>query len=264
MSDRLRVLNISGGVQSSTLAYMAVEGELDVDLAIFADTKWENDRTYAQVEKVRALLEEHGVEFRWLMPEMSVPERYLSPAKRFVTMPVWTRMADGTEGKMREICTHDFKIAPIRRVVRAAMEARGLKAVTQYIGISFDERRRVRTSDVKYIDLRYPLVEREMTRAMCLEYAETHGYPEPPQTSCIGCPFHDNVHWRYIRDHEPHNWQNAIEVDRAIRKGGPNGKPLEGEAFLHRSRVPLEFADLRTDEEKGQEQLFDPGEGLWR
>lgn len=264
-ADRLHVLNISGGVQSSTLAYMAHRGELPVDLAVFADTKWENDRTYAQVEKVRALLEEAGIDFRWIEPEMSVPDRFLlKGAKRYVTMPVWTVMADGTAGKMREICTYEFKIAPIRRLVREVMTARDLKKVTQFIGISFDERRRVRLSDVKYIDLRYPLVELEMTREDCLAYAEENGYPEPPQTSCIGCPFHDNVHWRYIRDHEPHNWQNAIEVDRAIRRGGPNGKPLAGQAFLHRSKVPLEEADLRTEEEKGQEQLFDPGEGLWR
>src|SRR4051794_22841087 len=37
----LRVLSLGAGVQSSTLLLMAVQGELDLDAAIFADTQWE-------------------------------------------------------------------------------------------------------------------------------------------------------------------------------------------------------------------------------
>jgi hypothetical protein len=62
-------------------------------------------------------------------------------------------------------------------------------------------------------------------------------------------------------------WDDAVEFDRAIRKGGARGLPLNGEAFLHRSRVPLDQApiDRVTPKEWADRQydIFDvPGE--WR
>jgi hypothetical protein len=46
-------------------------------------------------------------------------------------------------------------------------------------------------------------------------------------------------------------WHDAVAFDAAIRKGGSRGLPLDGEAFLHRSRVPLDQApiDHRTNAE---------------
>jgi hypothetical protein len=251
-SEPLRVLNISGGVQSSTLAYMVLEGELEVDVAVFADTRWEYDRTYRQVDYVEGLLADAGVSL--IRTDVgSVPERVIhQPKAHFVTMPAWTLGPQGQPGKMREICTHEFKIAPLRRVVREQMKRRGLDHVVQYLGISWEERRRVRLSDVRYIELVYPLVDQRMDRDACLRYAREHGYREPAQSSCIGCPFHTNESWAWLRDAEPHNFADAVRVDRAIRHGGPLGKAFDGEVFLHRSRVPLEEADLRSPEEHGQ------------
>jgi hypothetical protein len=39
-------------------------------------------------------------------------------------------------------------------------------------------------------------------------------------------------------------WADAVAFDEAIRKGGARGLPLAGEAFLHRSRVPLGVAPI--------------------
>jgi hypothetical protein len=39
-------------------------------------------------------------------------------------------------------------------------------------------------------------------------------------------------------------WADAVAFDAAIRKGGARGEPLNGEAFLHRSRVPLDLAPI--------------------
>lgn len=58
------------------------------------------------------------------------------------------------------------------------------------------------------------------------------------------CPFHGNRQWRELRDNYPDEWADAVDFDRAIRKGGARGLPLDGEAFLHRSRVPLSIAPI--------------------
>lgn len=64
----------------------------------------------------------------------------------------------------------------------------------------------------------------------------------------ITCPFHGNAGWRWIRDHDPDGWADAIAFDRAIRDGYPHatnrGQQLRGQYFLHRSCQPLDQVDL--------------------
>ncbi|MET8126473.1 hypothetical protein [Streptomyces sp. NPDC005231] len=64
----------------------------------------------------------------------------------------------------------------------------------------------------------------------------------------ITCPFHGNAQWRHIRDTSPSEWADVVEFGAAIRQGNAranaSGNELLGEAFLHRSRVPLDQAPI--------------------
>ncbi len=64
----------------------------------------------------------------------------------------------------------------------------------------------------------------------------------------LGCPFHGNAQWRHIRDTSPSEWADVVEFDAAIRQGNAranaSGSRLRGEAFLHRSRLPLSQAPI--------------------
>ncbi|MCZ9354113.1 hypothetical protein ACFW4M_07540 [Streptomyces sp. NPDC058794] len=64
----------------------------------------------------------------------------------------------------------------------------------------------------------------------------------------ITCRFHGNAQWRHIRDTSPSEWADVVEFDAAIRQGNARanatGNRLLGEAFLHRSRVPLSEAPI--------------------
>jgi hypothetical protein len=97
------------------------------------------------------------------------------------------------------------------------------------------------------------LIEKGMTRRHCLRWLEKHGYPTPPKSACIGCPFHSDGAWRRMRDEDPDAWADAVAIDGLIRSGF---RGLCGEVFLHRSCVPLDEADLDTLEDKGQLDLF--------
>lgn len=59
---------------------------------------------------------------------------------------------------------------------------------------------------------------------------------------------HGNSQWRKIRDTSPSEWEDVVEFDAAILKGiaraNATGNTLLGEAFLHRSRVPLGEAPI--------------------
>lgn len=78
------------------------------------------------------------------------------------------------------------------------------------------------------------------------------GYPDPPKSACIGCPFHDNARWRAMRDDDCEDWADAIAFDRAIRTGI---RGIRGEVLLHRSGVPFDEADLSTLTDHGQLDL---------
>jgi hypothetical protein len=161
-------------------------------------------------------------------------------------------------GMIRRQCTSEYKIVPIRRKVRELAGLTGRHSpdhpvVEQWIGISLDEVIRMKPSREAWQVNRWPLIERRMTRWDCLRWLDPHGYPTPPKSSCIGCPFHSNAMWRALRDHDREGWRDAVAVDRAIRTGM---RGMRAELYLHRSAVPLEQADLSNDADRGQRDLF--------
>ncbi len=125
---------------------------------------------------------------------------------------------------IRRQCTADYKLVPIRRKLRELVGLAGRRSpkwpvVEQWIGVSLDESLRMKPSAEDWQVNRWPLVERRMTRRDCLLWLARHGYPEPPKSACIGCPFHSDAAWRRLRDGDPDAWADAVAVDRAIRTG---------------------------------------------
>lgn len=262
----LRLLSLGAGVQSTVLALMASDGTLPgLDGAIFADTGWEPRRVYEHLSRLEKVLDAVGVPL-YRVSKGNLRADAIDPAHRYASVPYFVRNPDGSEGMGRRQCTSEYKLAPIGRKVRELLGAvapeyrrvpRGAIA-EQWIGFSTDEVHRVSDKDgVSYIRKRYPLLELGMDRKACERWLRAHGWTEVAKSACIGCPYHGNRQWREMRDHQPEEWADAVEFDRAIRKGGARGLPLNGTAYLHRSRVPLDQApiDRTTAAERKEWQL---------
>jgi hypothetical protein len=119
--------------------------------------------------------------------------------------------------------------------------------VEQWIGITLDEAHRAKESDVQYIVNRHPFLEmldRPWTRGMVIHWLRERGLEVPVSSSCVFCPYHDDLTWRRIKMSGNGDWRRAVEVDRAIRNKRPGYR-----CYLHSSRKPLE--DVRV----GVEQL---------
>jgi hypothetical protein len=261
MSDLFRVLSLGAGVQSSTLLLMAAAGELgDIpDVAIFADTGWEPKAVYEWLD----WLED---EVRGRVPVIRVSagnirDEILEKNTRYASPPFHLLNLKGEKGMTRRQCTKGYKIEPIEKKVR---ELVGLKPrqraprhviAERWFGISADEVMRMRVSALPWQVYRYPLVDLNMTRASCLAWMERNGYPKPPRSACLGCPFHSDEEWRHIRDNDAEGWADAVDFDRQIRLVGLKG--LNAIPFLHASLKPLDEVDLTTAEERGQGHLFD-------
>lgn len=271
----LRVLSLGAGVQSTTVLLLAAEGRLPkLDAAVFSDTGWEPAAVYAHLDRIeREVAGPAGIPV-YRVSAGNIRDDALNPEHRFASMPLFIKNQDGGDGMTRRQCTSEYKLKPIKHQVRQLLGyphprpvPRGLYA-EQWIGISRDEFGRAKDSGIQYLRSTFPLLDmaggadgrQGWTRDDCIRYLTAHGWASTPKSACIGCPFHGNAQWRKLRDEQPAEWADAVAFDAAIRsgnaRGNANGKPLLGEAYLHRSRRPLDQApiDRVTAHEWGKQQ----------
>lgn len=261
MTEPIHLLSLGAGVQSSTMALMAAHGEITPMplAAIFADTQAEPPSVYRWLDWLERQLPfpVHRVTAGDLAAEatkMRVSKKGRKYSK--TAIPFFTLSAKGEQGRvMHRTCTRDFKIIPLMKLARKlAGVKRGQKTVgvIQWIGISMDEIMRCKPAREPWAQTRWPLIELRMTRAKCLDWMQRHGYPQPPRSACVFCPFHSLGEWRRLKDEEPEEFERAVQVERAVQLRKDESDNFSSTPFLHRSCKPLDQVDLRTDEEKGQ------------
>ena len=118
----------------------------------------------------------------------------------------------------------------------------------------------MKTAHQNYITNRYPLIELGMRRFDCLKWLEAHDYPIPPNSSCLGCPYHDNKYWRALKRESPDEWADTVAMDRMLRLPGVSA--MVGTEYMHRNRVPLEEADLELELETQMDLFGEECEGV--
>jgi len=270
LKEPMKILSLGAGVQSSTLLYMSALGELPrIDHAIFADTGWEPRPVYEWLAEMQEFAREKGIPIHVvskgdLRHDAAIGGATSKSAHHYAMLPIFTKNPDtGELGKvMGRQCTSDYKVAVIQKKIRELIglkkgqrSPKGLVA-EHWFGISQDEIRRTRLSPHDWVEYRYPLIEDfdpPMTRQACIAWWNKKGLDAPPRSSCIGCPFHRDSEWRWLKENDPAGWADAVEFDKQIR----TGRGHRSEGYLHRSMKPLDEVDLRTSEEKGQMNMFD-------
>ena len=212
------------------------------DAAIFADTGWEPRKVHEYLD--------------WLEKQLPFPvyrvmknDGLLEAIKgtgRFAAVPFFT----SNGGMGRRQCTAEYKIMPVQKKVRELLGYAPYKripagSVSMWIGISTDESIRMKPSRVAWIEHRWPLIELGMNRGQCLEWFNNHKHPMPPKSSCLGCPFHSDKQWVEIKNNDPTEWQQTIEIDRLIRN---RVSKMNHQQFMHRSCKPLDEVDFSMTE----------------
>lgn len=244
----LTVLSLGGGVQSSVAALMASEGLLQPrpDFAIFADTGWEPEGVYRQIE--------------WLENVLPFPVRRVtagdlradllagtnSTGQQFSSVPVFVKSPGGKSGIARRQCTREYKLSPIESELRVLLGLGYRQPVPDgvyvelWIGISTDEAPfRVKESRARWITHRWPLLEVKFSRRDCQAwFAERFPSRTLPRSACIGCPYHTDAEWIAMKRTDPRSWQDAVLVDEALRTTERAGR-FDGEVYLHQSLTPL-------------------------
>ncbi|SMO54604.1 hypothetical protein [Melghirimyces algeriensis] len=263
--EELHVISLGAGVQSTTMLLMAAHGEIEPKpkYAIFADTGWEPKRVYEHLEWLAEEAGRYGIEVIRVSNGNIRDDmhRAVEEGTRFASLPFFLPFFLGNgeihnprnEGKAWRQCTAEYKLVPVQREIRRLAGYKGTprkKIATVWIGISWDEMMRAKPSKVKWLENRHPLLEKNMDRFNCMRWLQNKSYPIPPKSSCIGCPFHDNVMWLDMKRNYPEEWEEAVEFDRAVR----HLPRFKKKPYLHRSCKPLDEVNLGEDQ--GELDLF--------
>ncbi|MBB5808896.1 hypothetical protein F4560_008664 [Saccharothrix ecbatanensis] len=232
----LRLLSLGAGVQSTTVLLLACEGEIPrFDVALFADTGWEPRAVHANLDRLAAHAERHGIPVRQVSAG-NIRADALDPRHRFVSMPLHTLNLDGTRGLARRQCTAEYKITPLKKAAPELLGyphprrvPRGVYA-EQAIGISTDEFTRAKDSGLLFLRNVFPLIDLGFDRARCMEFLAERGFGETVKSACVGCLMRNlselrcllmiTVHWeRYplVEQHpEARRWlQFTANIGRA-------------------------------------------------
>jgi hypothetical protein len=237
-------MSFGGGIQTVTLAAMSCLGDFEMpDYAVFADTQWETEETYAYLNWFIPWCAERGLTIHTTSLG-SLRSTTLHDPTRGIIIPAWMKNKDGKTVPLSRQCTREYKIEPVRQKIR---ELCGVKyhypmktQVELWLGISGDEAHRMKFSRVGWMKNRYPFIELEMVRYDCELYLKKHDLPVPPKSACIGCPYHSNTYWENLKKNAPSDWADAVEFDEKLRGCL---KKMATKAYLHPSCKPLKNFD---------------------
>jgi hypothetical protein len=258
MSEPIHIISLGAGVQSSTMALMAAKGEITPMpvAAIFADTQDEPGSVYRWLD--------------WLEKELPFPVKrvskgrlsdnainlYYSSHGKKITAESIPAFSDNGRIIWPRQCTSDFKVYPISKEITVLMRANETKKAVKWIGISLDEVHRIKPSRRPSVKHRWPLVENRIRRGDCIEWMKGNGYPEPPRSACVYCPYHSDTEWRRLRKKEPEEFSKAVDFEKRLQASYAQFSHIQKVPFLHRSCVPLDQVDFSTDEDHGQQVMF--------
>lgn len=284
---QFHILNLGAGVQSTTLYLMSMRDQVPkFDLAIFADTQDEPHSVYEHLAWLKSL---GGPEIRTYtagrLGDDLIHGRNTTGG-RFAAIPAFTTADGGGKvGRTRRQCSKEYKTEVIERAIRR--DVLGLKpggrvtrrrigpatfgyfangeevSVHRYFGISYDERSRASRIYELFLDkagysCHFPLLDRFMTRANCIDWLRAFGNVphEVPRSACVYCPFHSDLEWQRLKDTGGSDWARAVEIDAALRASGSvANRDMNQTMYVHRSCKPLTQIEFKPHDNAKEMQL---------
>ena len=210
-----KYLSFGGGVNSTALLIYLEEQREDFE-TIFVNHGGDWPETYEYVDYLR----NQGYEITEILPTVAGCHTIIEYCYLHHMVP----------GIRRRFCTDHFKLRPIHRYVE--------RPCVMYIGISMEERKRIRISGKIGIENKYPLVDAGITRNQCKEIIMARGLKVPPRSGCYFCPFITKVDARKLLREHPKLFQEVVQLEKDCNRPG---------YYLKAQEVSFEqFADVNT------------------
>jgi len=241
----MRVISYGGGVQSTALVVLAVQGKIGhVDAGLFSnvgdDSEHPDTLTFVR-EIAIPYAATHGLTIHELQPT-----RKNEPITLYGGIMA-DRVGDaipvfGEAGNpMRRVCTADFKIKTVHRWLKNNGVSKDNPA-TVCLGISTDEIERAgRGVSANYEVREYPLLTLGLNRTNCEQIIRQAGLPVPPKSSCFFCPFHSETVWAELRRDHPDLFDKAQVLEDHLQSvksfRGLRQVYLTRRGAIHRTRL---------------------------
>lgn len=228
---RTQVLNYGGGVQTTALCALIIEGKLPrPDHIIMADTGREGTATWDWLHgTVSPMLAQHGLKVEVAGHEFSNVD--LFSGRGTVLMPMFTdqNRRVGGLGKLQNFCSGEWKVKVVQRYMRSI----GIVQADNWIGISLDESDRTKRNPLLWTRTVFPLLDLGMARPAAQAAARRVFGADAPKSACFMCPHKGDSQWSDLKNNWPEDFALAVAVERHMQEANPH-------VFLHRSGVTLD------------------------
>lgn len=234
VNGKTEVWSCGGGTQSGAIAVLIAQGRLPKpDIAFMTDTGRERSSTWPFVNDfIRPQLAKVGLDLT--IVKASQFARLDVFWDNTILIPGYTTQNGGT-GKLSPFCSGKWKRDVCERYLRSI----GVEKCRNWIGISLDEVRRVRSQHRPWLELWYPLIFLvRMTRQGCIDLIVSEGYTGViPHSACYMCPNLADSEWIDMKLNWPEDFRMACELESEVRL-------KDKHFFLHPSCVPLAEVDF--------------------
>lgn len=280
----LKVLNFSGGKQSSSLLWMILLGKIKVDLENFvvlnANPGMENSGTYSYVEEMKKRCDEKGI----LFYTVSGPNLFddlvglkSTNKSRIDNPPYWTQNKEtGKRGRLLQKCTQKYKIAPMDRKLREILEEKygisrnskrlGDNIVEKWIGFTYSEIQRIKPSSRRYYYFEYPLINLKWSNDDVVKFFLENKLKIPPRSVCNACFANGLSTLKEMYEQRPQDYEQAVRVDESVRDLSQVG--IRDSVFVSNTLIPLKdlpkynFNLDEIDKEKDSEEDYSCDSGF--
>ena len=256
VKPQIKAISFGGGVQSTAMVVLAIQGKIDFDVALFSNVGDDSEHP-ATLTYVRDIFIPWATQHNFPIHELqrvmrdgttrTLWEDITREGSRSIKIPV--RM-NKTGAPGNRSCTSDYKIRVVSRWLRENGASKDNPALIG-IGISTDEIQRVSNRlPVNNQIATYPLIDLGMNRSDCMSVIADAGLPVPPKSSCFFCPFHRPQAWAEMRRDEPELFEKSAQLEDHIN--GVRAMLGRDKVFLTGRSIPL-----REAIQPAQEMLFD-------
>lgn len=269
----LRIQSNGMGQQSVAMYFMSCMGYLPrFDYSIFCDPGRERKQTYQYVDYLQGWAKNNNG-----IPLVVVKEKDLyrdltnntnSTQDRFASIPAFTKNEDGSTGMLKRQCTSEYKTNLFYKKTRELLGIgkANFPEMEVYIGITFDELRRVRKPEHAKSFNVYPFCNLKtskknkptfldydfMTRSDVVNFLRKNNLPIPPKSACTFCPYQSDREWLDLKQNDPEEWEMLVELDRKIRNSTKKG--VKNHIYLHDSLLPLDQVKFQENQTEIREE----------
>ena len=255
----IQIASLGGGQASTAMILMSLHGHIDaqVDAAVWADTGREPQSTHDTIGFLKEYATEFGVPVyivRATLADGDIWKAMLIANSRNGQMPMFFYNKEGKRSMLNRYCTNEFKVFPIRRLLRSEFKASYKNPVNTWLGYTMDEMTRMKPSKPKYEVRRYPLIEHRVYRYQCTEYLKAHGLDFVQRSACVGCPYRLDDEYDVLSDTEK---QALADFENKLNENGYQMKEDATdriEVRVHSSMIPIEQAPYKSENQ--QMELF--------